>query len=434
MELAQNALLYVLIIVVTARFYSILWLSSHQPSLLEEMRAAVLFLGDYVLIPICVLSILRLMVDADYRAFLLASILKIIDVGGAGWFALVVWMGLGALWAGDPTLVRYGTLHLSAEIFMAVVLAVSIRKNGLQSASWAILIGTTGQGLLAVAQSIHQGPLGLPLLNESPLLLFSYYRSFGLTINPNNLAGYLVAGFFVSLILIQQRINRHASVILPFVCSLIILCGLLATQSRAAIIGAVVGLTFIGLINLRRLRTFNRRALLILAVAALVVGVWGSVLFIGNFRDRFLALDQREFWFDDTFAILKESPFIGVGVHNLMLTIGAQHPNDPPTFLRLPVHDAYLMMWAEIGIPGLLLFLSTYLLLIYRSWRSGNASTTILGGCFIAIAVIMLFDFYFWNDHRSRTLLLWMAGLWWGIFLSERNQSPDQTVNLHSPL
>ncbi len=419
LETLQKALLCALIILVTHRFYNVLWLASTRTNLLEEMRAFAVFLGDYPLILLCIVSFLRLLVDAPYRASLAAFALKIVERGsGASWFALVVWMGLAILWAREPIMVRYGTLHFIAELLMAIVLAEFVSRGWLQSACWAIVAGTTAQGLLAMAQSIHQGPLGLPFLNESPLILFSYYRSFGLTINPNNLAGYLVCGFFVALILMKESRASRFSLYLPLGCCLIILGGLLATQSRAAIVGLILGAVFIALLQPRK--PLSRRAVFIFLVSLILVGIWGVLLFAGNFSDRFLSLSQREFWLADTLQAIKTSPFLGVGVHNLMLTISALHPDDPVSLLRFPAHNAYVMMWAEIGIPGLILFLGTYISVVLRSVKSHRTTIVVLGGCLLAMAAIMMFDFYFWADHRSRTLLLWVVALWWGAFLPGR--------------
>ncbi len=412
-ERIQKVLLWALAFVVAYRFYAVIWLASVQTNVLEEMRAIVLFLGDDVLILFVVVSLLRLILDSEYRASLLSFALTIVRNGGAGWVALVIWMGLGTLWADQPILVRYGTLHLIVELFMAVVLAGLVRAGWLTGACWALVAGTAAQSLLAIAQALHQGPLGIPILNESPLLLFSTYRSFGLTINPNNLAGYLVTGFFSSLVLLRERQEHGSSILLPLVGGFLILGGLMATQSRAAIAGVVIGLAFT---LIRQPIKLNRRAVLYVALPILLLAIWGGILLMNNLSDR-LNIGAREFALGDTLAVLQRSPFLGVGVHNLVREIARLHQGDPPLQLLLPVHNAYVMIWAEMGIPGLVLFLTGFAPLIVHSRRVYGSAIIALGGCLLAIAVIMLLDFYFWDDHRSRTLLFWIIGVWWGCFI-----------------
>ena len=413
LELAQKAALCVLIVIVSFRFYTVLWEASAQITVLEEMRAFVLFLGDYALISLSLFSVFRLILDGSYRSSLLADLQALLEQGGVGWFVLLIWMGAGILWAKEPTLVRYGTLQMGAELCMMVVLAGFIRRGWTQTPCWALIAGTCAQSVLALAQTLHQGPLGLPILNESPLRLFSFYRPFGMTINPNNLAGYLMTGVFACLVLLRQQYQRRG---LLLICGLVIGCGLIATQSRAAIAAAVVGLLFVGV----RLRIrMKRRQWLILSAFVIVMGLWGGILLAGNYHDRF-NLAQREFLFADTWAVLQRAPFLGVGVHNLVLAIAANHSGDAQVQLLLPAHNAYLMILAELGIPGLVLFLVSDALLVFRSWRSLNTAIIALGGCLLAVAVIMLFDFYYWDDHRSRTQLFWVVGAWWGYFLREK--------------
>lgn len=422
LELSQKAALSILIVVVCFRFYLVLWQTLPQVTVLEEMRAIVLFLGDYVLLGLGAVTAVRLVVDALYRGLLLTYTQNLIEGGGISWFALLLWTGLGVLWAHEPVLVRYGTLQLAAELLMGIILAGLVSRGWLQMPLWAMVAGATAQSLLALAQTLHQGPLGWPILYESPLRLFSVYRPFGLTINPNNLAGYLVPGIFACLILLRQRQPRAARQRLLLACGLLISCGLLATQSRAALAGTGAGLLWVAL----RLRLrLTRRAWLILIAGAVVLGLWGGVLLAGNYRDR-LDLTQREFLLADTWAVLRESPLFGVGIHNLVLAIAALHQGEPSLQLLLPAHNTYMVIWAELGLPGLLLFVAGGAVLIIRSRRQAGVAVVLLGGCLLAFGVIMLFDFYFWDDHRSRTLLFWIIGLWWGYSFREQPDSASR--------
>src|SRR5258708_7500177 len=90
--------------------------------------------------------------------------------GGIFWLGWLVWTEIGAVWAQAPTLVHYETLELAAALLMALVIGefLSGGKNaGKGAILLAVLVGSAaGQGALALAQTIHGGPLGLSQLGE----------------------------------------------------------------------------------------------------------------------------------------------------------------------------------------------------------------------------------------------------------------------------
>ena len=83
--------------------------------------------------------------------------------------------------------------------------------------------------------------------------------------------------------------------------------------------------------------------------------------------------------------------------------------------LLLPAHNTYLMIWSELGIVGVGLWLAGLLTIIVQLRPNQQPLLTIWAGCILALSVIMITDFYFWGDVRSRTMLFWAIGLGWGI-------------------
>jgi hypothetical protein len=79
-----------------------------------------------------------------------------------------------------------------------------------------------------------------------------------------------------------------------------------------------------------------------------------------------------------------------------------------------PAHNAYLTVWAELGLPGLLLFSLICWTMIRRFRRASRVEATVMGACWLAISIVMLFEFHFWLDAHWRVALLWVIGLCWG--------------------
>ncbi|NDJ36883.1 MAG: O-antigen ligase domain-containing protein, partial [Chloroflexi bacterium] len=66
--------------------------------------------------------------------------------------------------------------------------------------------------------------------------------------------------------------------------------------------------------------------------------------------------------------------------------------------ILLPAHNTYLLIWAELGLPGLLLVLTGLALTLTQLRRDDAAA--IAAAALAAICLIMLVDFYFWGDLR----------------------------------
>jgi O-antigen ligase len=96
----------------------------------------------------------------------------------------------------------------------------------------------------------------------------------------------------------------------------------------------------------------------------------------------------------------------------LMLEIG-RNQGESSTPL-LPVHNVFLYIWAELGVPGLVLFVVACLAILIQVLPRNGLSVFTWGSCFLAMCMVMLFDNYFWAVQPFRDLTFWVIGLWWG--------------------
>jgi O-antigen ligase len=80
----------------------------------------------------------------------------------------------------------------------------------------------------------------------------------------------------------------------------------------------------------------------------------------------------------------------------------------------LPVHNVYLYIWAELGLPGLALFLLGCFSILKRLRSRLSANMLLWLCCFLAICGVMIFDNYWWAVHPFRVVFLCVVGLWWG--------------------
>jgi hypothetical protein len=273
------------------------------------------------------------------------------------------------------------------------------------------------QGTVAVAQFLKQGDLKLIKLGELPLdptllgvsVIFAreqrWLRGYGLTAHPNLLGAMLAAILLLLLPAVKRARGRYrASLIFVYVVGL---AGLLVTFSRAATLAYIAGLIAWLILDRRpRLADLSfsqlRRAIrspVFLVAAAIAVVV---VLAFGDLAlGRIIALDagveaisvnQRLSDWKTALTIIGEQPLLGVGLGQYLVAAQAINP------FAVVVHNVPLLVTAELGIIGLLMFLWLAI--------SGLRSRPGAFGPWLAVLIIGLFDVTLWLTGNWQTSVL----------------------------
>jgi O-antigen ligase len=392
-----------------------LFQAAAAPNVPVEFLIVALSLPDYFVIGLIALLALRLVIDGAYRQRL-SDTLSLIGArfGGAWWVALALWMAAGMLWAGTPVLARSSAVHFVGALAAAFIMADLVRAGHGRSMISALLIGALAQTLLAVLQVLNNNPLGLYDLGEIPRFWYApanFYRAPGLSSHPNYLGGYLMLALFACPLLAIQRRREGRSLMLPALIGLACAVGLVATLSRSALLSTAVG--FAPLIALLILSLRGRARLLagiMLVVVVAAAGIWGWIVLGGDVQTRIFA--PREFFFADSWEVIQRSPVLGVGTGNLMMEILRLRGESVSELL--PVHNVYLFVWAELGLPGLALFVAGCAAILFQIRRRMGIEALVWGCAFLAVCSVMVFDNYFWAVHPFRVLVFWVIGLWWG--------------------
>lgn len=411
-------LLLVIVLAVISRPRQVLLEISQQPNIPIEFRMVSLSIPDYFVIILLCLTLARLMFVAAYREHLLDTVHVIVTrLGGIWWMALAVWTVFGLAWALDGTMLRFGLAHLIAMLAMAFILAQTVRDHGLRLPLAALIISACVQSVIAVLQVLNNDPLGLWALGEIDRFYYDpleFYRAPGLSMHYNYLAGYLMVALFGCIAAGYRLRHDRRLLALMVAAGLLVSVGIASTLSRSAFVATAVGL--LPVIVMLLWRAERRTRWLVIGgvgVLALVGAAW-LVIALGsfeNFQTRFLT--GREFFFDYSWAVIQESPVLGVGAGNLMLAAGLIWGMTVQNLL--PVHNVYLFVWAEQGLPGLALYLAGCAAILWRLRPRYGGVVLIWTCCFLAVCVVNLFDNYFWAVHPHRAIFFWVVGLWWGV-------------------
>lgn len=279
--------------------------------------------------------------------------------------------------------------------------------------------GLAVNGLLAIAQSVHQNPLGLSWLGEpdtlrtmspTPVILVHgtrLLRAFGLLPHPNALGGLLAAALplVAGLLLHPAAVDGAARTSLKrwayamrdaflLLSAALMLAGVVLSFSRSAWLGLLCGGLYLiawHFIGHRHaiLAPYRRRAVLLigaigLVTAGLFMAEWSAVsvrLQPASNRMEQTSIEQRLSLLDLSFRVITWRPVTGVGGDNYVLAANRfLSPSQRSQITDVPVHNTYLLAEAELGPLGgvtwLILMLAPLLYLARQRWKRPLAGTS----------------------------------------------------------
>jgi len=228
-------------------------------------------------------------------------------------------------------------------------------------------------------------------------------RATGTGVDPNAFAGFLMLVLVLAVgqaIAARPLVARHLSIVTVPLVGL----PLLLTQSRAAWLGAAVGVGMLALLRYRRLIV----PLIALGIAAAAFGVGAGYLsrLTGGLRGQDAATQLRYREFANALQLIRDYPVFGVGFG------GA-----PRIDLQTGVSSVYLTVAERAGVIGLLLFLVALVALVARLIRGAIRAaaddpfgelTLAIAASVVAACVAATLDHYFFNLGFPH-----MAALFW---------------------
>lgn len=343
--------------------------------------------GLYVL-PSQILGLMLLLVWLLHRAFVER---RGLGLGRVEWLALVflAWLwwaawrspqgALALASAASYTLFALSALGVARNIRdvedLRLVVAVSAVMVLLEMVHVAAQVATRQQLLLPGSKDA----LGATIMNFGGE--GSAFRPSGFFSHTNTLGHHVVAFLPVALSLVLLG-RRHVAA-RPWWVALVVFLGgaamLVLTLSRGGWVSAALGLLVL-VFALLRLGVLNRRHLAGLALAALTglvvaVSVYPQIILRLTGSDA-RSVEARVVQSDQAVAIIRANPALGVGfgAYNrasyqyrgpLWSTVSEDFQAQ---MHKVVVHNGYLLMAAELGLPGVLLFLLTFLAVARQLW------------------------------------------------------------------
>lgn len=231
-----------------------------------------------------------------------------------------------------------------------------------------------------------------------------WLRAYGGLDHPNILGGVLAVSLIIAAYLLAKRkmirsAREAGSSALLFIFYFIALTALFFTFSRSSWLALAAGLLILA-INLARsndrwilgrflaLIFFSGFMLFIIAFPYREL-VWARTIGVTNPEIRLeqKSLSERGQGLSEAMGIIKDNWLVGVGVGNYVSALSRSDNSDGSAWSYQPVHNSWLLLATQSGIPSLISFVLFLYFLIKKDRRA------VFGGAAIAgLLVVMMLD------------------------------------------
>ncbi len=321
------------------------------------------------------------------------------------------------LWSVNPSLTLYYAVKAVAA-YLAFCLLINSRISLSRVFSVLIAAGVI-QGYLAVQQFTDQlvtGSKWLGMATQDARNLGvsvvdtgirRWLRAYGSFPHPNILGGFLV----VTLVLairqyLQTQLARQKQGsrqlkwygLAVLVGVIFLAAGIALSFSRAAWLAAIlVWISFLVWVLKQKKIWLMLNWLKLFTIFAVTVGVWTATYpepFLTRITSKskleVKSIEERAQSLSEASEIIADNWWTGSGLGNYTFILHQRSPS-LPVWSYQPAHNTYLLIWAELGVFGLL-----FLLWVIVALLVGRLSVTIFA-LTVSVLFLLLFDHWWWT-------------------------------------
>ncbi len=374
--------------------------------------------------------------------------------------------GLSLFGAKNLGLGIYQLIKLAEFLILFFYLKSNFRELfDLERVCQVLLSSAFFQAFVGICQFASQGSLGLKILGESPLgpniegvakiVVFGVHpaaggvkmiRAYGTFPHPNIFAAFLLFSLFCFYFLyLKVKETAFSTKLASMLIFTILVFSLFLTFSRTFIILFISFSIFLFLYLFFRkelYRPYHKRTTMLCTILLFAV-VLCAIPMQKELCSRFVtggvdaAINLRYFYNFISISIIRENPFLGTGLGNFVWRLqdfqGSLRaanlfykldvpetqviPYQAPFWLFQPVHNIYLLIAAEIGIPGLLIFLVFLSLILWPAIKLARENNlfSIFYFLFSIFLIVFLTDHFFWTLQQGRLMFWVLCGILAGL-------------------
>lgn len=293
----------------------------------------------------------------------------------------------------------------------------------------ALWLGGVVQGLFALWQFVAQVVpanrwLGLAAhapyqqIGESVIEISGerWLRAYGSLPHPNILGGYLAIIFIIGILLQIFTKDWRWRMALTL-GQVLVLVGLLVTFSRGAWVAALGGLIICSagiakakVLQDKKVRFNFIKQVVLSGVVVVAVAITLKPLFYTRFQNQerleVRSIEERLDGYRVWRGIMENNWLLG---HGPGMYTYALYQKDPtlPAWQYQPIHNTYLLIFAELGIVGFLAVLAGGVWAAYWIWKNNPVFLSLVA----VVAISALFDHFWWSLYGGVIMLCVMVGL-----------------------
>ncbi len=242
-----------------------------------------------------------------------------------------------------------------------------------------------------------------------------WLRAYGSFPHPNILGGFLA----VSLILLiaiyfkQKSFKKQLFILFLIGWQFFIL---LATFSRSAWLGFSFALLFLIIYFKNNYIKSNFKKITRLALSLILsfslFFFFYSPLILNRFQNQSIqeksAFTERLSYFYQSLTIIQKHFYLGIGLGNYTDYLHSHFSSSWALWQYQPVHNIYLLLFSELGLVGLILFLLFISVSFHLSLKNNRhqAHLPFLNSILIALLIISFFDHWLWTQVSGWFLLI----------------------------
>lgn len=322
---------------------------------------------------------------------------------------------VSVLWSPDKGAAIFATFRIVEGVFLFFLFRTA-PLNSIWLAS-AFLSGAVIQSTIGIVQFFFQNSGSSTLLGiatHDPATLGTavvqagdrrWLRAYGAFPHPNVLGAYLSIGMMVCVGVLARAKEKWQWIFL-LIASQIILAGLLLTFSRSAWISLIVAGILSVVLSLPRKREFSRDFLIhpvaVLVLASVITTSIFSFYFFDEIKGRIgiessrlerQSIDERVSSLSRAVPLFKSVWYRGTGIGNFtnaLFLSEKERDVDVESYTYQPLHNVFLMIFAELGILGSALLA---LMFVFYVRALPPSSYPLLS----TILMLSLFDHFLWT-------------------------------------
>lgn len=250
-----------------------------------------------------------------------------------------------------------------------------------------------------------------------------WLRAYGAMDHPNILGGLLLVGVVVSIYLIvNKKFEARRFSVYYFLCGFLGIV-LFMTFSRSAWVGMIIFLIITLLYYWINKNTYKQKKLLEII---LILGITAFVFFIqnqnlvltrlaGDTRLEMKSDNERVASIQVAKTVIQDYWLLGTGIGNYGITVNKNYIKNEPAWFYQPVHNTFLLIFAEIGVFGIItfLFFIAYFFYLLIHSRLREKKEVIGFALVISILVMFLVDHWWWSLHFGILFFWFLIGIFY---------------------